>query len=51
MLGGHVLEGCIIYKTAEIVIGINEEFSFTRELDKETGFRELKIIPNENAKH
>ena len=51
MLGGHVLEGCIIYTTAEIVIGINEEFSFTRELDKETGFRELKIIPNENAKH
>lgn len=51
MLGGHLLEGCIIYTTAELVIGINEEFSFRRELDKETGFRELKIIPNENSKH
>jgi predicted DNA-binding protein with PD1-like motif len=50
MLGGHVLEGCTIYTTAEMVIGITEEYSFTRELDKETGFKELKIISNEKAR-
>jgi predicted DNA-binding protein with PD1-like motif len=40
--GGHVLEGCLIYTTAEIIIGILP-FSFRRESDPETGYYELTI--------
>lgn len=42
-LGGHVLEGCKIYTTAEIVIGIMPELRFLREHDPESGYRELAI--------
>lgn len=44
-IGGHLDEGCIIYTTAEIVIGESEEFTFVRNIDEQTGFKELKIIP------
>jgi len=37
-IGGHLDYGCIIYTTAEIVIGANEEFTFNRTFDKETGY-------------
>src|SRR5690606_1718462 len=43
MLGGHLKEGCIVRTTAEVVIGVLENLSFNRELDKATGFKELKI--------
>ncbi|MFA5258814.1 MAG: PPC domain-containing DNA-binding protein [Candidatus Pacearchaeota archaeon] len=43
VIGGHLKEGCIIYTTAEIVIGLSEEFIFTRELDESTNFKELVI--------
>ncbi|MGC2234720.1 MAG: PPC domain-containing DNA-binding protein [Pyrinomonadaceae bacterium] len=42
-IGGHLTEGCKIYTTAEIVIGVSEEIVFSRETDKETTFKELKI--------
>lgn len=42
-LGGHLLEGCRIYTTAEIVIGVLPKINFTREFDAETGFEELSI--------
>ena len=45
ILGGHLDNGCIIYTTAEIVIGVSEEFSFTRTIDQQTGYKELEIIP------
>ncbi len=45
-IGGHLSDGCIIYTTAEIIIGISEEYTFLRTLDTETGYRELEIIPN-----
>lgn len=44
-IGGHLDDGCIIYTTAEIVIGESEEFTFVRDIDEQTGFKELKIIP------
>jgi len=43
-IGGHLKEGCIIYTTAEIVIGILEEYKFSREFDQDTGFKELVIL-------
>ena len=45
-IGGHLDNGCIIYTTAEIVIGASEEFTFIRTIDEQTGFKELEIIPN-----
>lgn len=44
VIGGHLNDGCIIYTTAEIVIGIAEDFSFLRNLDEQTGFNELEIV-------
>ncbi|MEP0910861.1 PPC domain-containing DNA-binding protein [Leptolyngbya sp. FACHB-711] len=41
--GGHLLEGCRIYTTAEIVIGIMPELRFRREHDLDSGYRELTI--------
>lgn len=45
-IGGHLDDGCIIYTTAEIVIGISEQYTFLRTLDQQTGYKELEIIPN-----
>ncbi|MBE9128256.1 MULTISPECIES: PPC domain-containing DNA-binding protein [unclassified Coleofasciculus] len=42
-IGGHLLEGCIIYTTAEIVIGSSEDFVFLRTEDEKTGYKELEI--------
>lgn len=43
-IGGHLDNGCIIYTTAEIIIGTTEKFTFTRTQDEQTGYQELKII-------
>lgn len=45
-IGGHLDNGCIIYTTAEIIIGASEEFTFIRTIDEQTGYKELEIIPN-----
>ncbi|HAA29008.1 MAG TPA: DNA-binding protein, partial [Cyanobacteria bacterium UBA8553] len=42
-IGGHLLDGCIIYTTAEIVIGTSDDFIFLRTVDKTTGYKELEI--------
>jgi predicted DNA-binding protein with PD1-like motif len=41
--GGHLLDGCTIYTTAEIVIGDIPDLAFTREFSPETSFKELEI--------
>lgn len=48
-IGGHLLKGCLIYTTAEIVIGILPQYCFRREPDLTTGFRELAIESIEPA--
>ncbi|HOY04605.1 MAG TPA: DNA-binding protein, partial [Saprospiraceae bacterium] len=45
--GGHLLEGNLIYTTAEIVIGEAEQFRFSRETDPVTTYKELKISPRQ----
>lgn len=42
-LGGHVMPGCLIYTTAEIVVGALSGVAFHRLLDDQTGYRELAI--------
>lgn len=45
MLGGHVLDGNLIYTTAEIVLGELDHLTFTRPVDPETTYDELDIQP------
>jgi predicted DNA-binding protein with PD1-like motif len=45
-IGGHLEKGCLIYTTAEIVIGVSEDFIFVRTVDENTGYKELEIQPN-----
>jgi len=45
MLGGHLLGGCQINTTAEIVIAEIDNYSFSREMDDNTGYKELVISP------
>lgn len=42
-LGGHLLAGCKIYTTAEIVIGVMPGLTYTREPDPASGYRELVV--------
>lgn len=42
-IGGHLLEGCLVYTTVEIVVGEASGLTFSREQDAETGYRELRI--------
>lgn len=42
-IGGHLVDGCLIYTTAEIVIGTSEELVFLRTVDEQTGYQELEI--------
>jgi len=41
--GGHVMEGCQVDTTAEIVFGALPEVTFGREIDSDTGADELII--------
>jgi uncharacterized protein len=49
-IGGHLVEGCEIYTTAEIVLGILPEYRFARETDPASGYKELKVYPVEKTK-
>ena len=41
VVGGHLVEGCIINTTCELIIGEMENFVYDVELDEETGYDEL----------
>ncbi len=42
-VGGHLLDGCIVHTTAELVIGKLTDLAFARTVDPETGYRELSV--------
>ena len=44
-LGGHLLDGCRVYTTAEIVLGTLPELQFVRETDATFGYKELVVKP------
>lgn len=46
-IGAHLLEGCLIYTTAEIVIGELSNVEFLRQIDSETTYDELYVKTNE----
>ena len=43
LIGGHVLDGCTIYTTAEVIIGETNDLVFHRVTDESTGWKELAI--------
>ena len=45
-IGGHLLEGCTIYTTAEIVLAATDKYNFTRETDGTTPWKELQVSTN-----
>jgi predicted DNA-binding protein with PD1-like motif len=47
--GGHLVEGCEVYTTAEIVIGILPGYRFSREPDPASGYHELKVYPKKRS--
>lgn len=49
IIGGHVLQGCFVHTTAEIVIGEATGLTFGREHDPATGFRELVVGAHKQA--
>ncbi len=42
-IGGHLLEGCKIYTTAEIVVGTTAAYEFIRKKDGTTEWEELQV--------
>jgi hypothetical protein len=42
-IGGHIERGCLVYTTAEIVLGVLPQLQFRREHDSATGYPELVI--------
>ncbi len=42
-LGGHLVEGNIVYTTCEITVVENQDLVFDRQVDSETGYKELFI--------
>jgi len=51
-IGGHLVAGCEIYTTAEIIIGDALGLKMTREQDTESGYKELKVRKNaQTRKH
>ncbi len=43
VIGGHLVKGCIINTTCELVIGVLEDCVYGVEFDGETGYDELRI--------
>ena len=41
--GGHLLEGCKVYTTAEIVIGVLPDTVYLREPEPASGYNELNV--------
>ncbi len=44
-IGRHLLDGCLVYTTAEIVLGELPALEFRRETDPTFGYRELVVRP------
>lgn len=40
-IGGHLMKGCFVNTTAEIILHELDDFVFTREFDESTGYDEI----------
>jgi predicted DNA-binding protein with PD1-like motif len=48
-IGGHLVEGCVVRTTAELVIGEAPELDFRRPIDPATGYGELRVSLRESG--
>lgn len=48
-VGGHLVTGCVVRTTAELVIGEAPHLEFSRPLDPLTGYGELSVRPQPPA--
>ncbi|GAB3181712.1 DNA-binding protein [Telluribacter humicola] len=46
-IGGHLLEGNLIYTTAELVLGVLPDVKYLREPCPKSGYNELKVYKKE----
>jgi uncharacterized protein len=46
-IGGHLLDGCKVYTTAEIVLQATDKYQFIREKDGTTPWEELQVKEKE----
>ena len=44
-IGGHLVQGCLVNTTAELVIGELPDVAFHRPPDPATGYNELSVQP------
>ena len=44
-IGGHLVPGCKIYTTAEMVLAIFDDVVYKRELAEDSGYEELVVEP------
>ena len=42
-IGGHVVDGCIVHTTAELIVGELPDLEFRRAPDPQTGYLELRV--------
>lgn len=47
VIGGHVLPGCLVYTTAELVLGVMPTLHFGRDHCPQSGYPELSITPHQ----
>lgn len=46
MFGGHLMDGCVVYTTAEVVLAELPGVAFRREVDPTHGYKELVVEPH-----
>jgi predicted DNA-binding protein with PD1-like motif len=44
-IGGHLVPGCKIYTTAEMVLGVFDDVIYKREFAEDSGYEELVVYP------
>ena len=49
MIGGHMMRGCRVYTTLELVLLVLDDTVFTREPCDASGYPELVIRPKERT--
>ncbi|MDG0817332.1 PPC domain-containing DNA-binding protein [Bdellovibrio svalbardensis] len=47
VLGGHLMDGCLVYTTAEIILLESTDLVFDRQMDEGTGYKELVVKARE----
>jgi len=51
-IGGHLVSGCKIYTTAEIVLAMFDDIVYKRELlENDSGYEELAVYPSKSDKN